>query len=144
MKRLLASVAISALVLSGAAFAADAPTAVQKDQAPMATTTNKAATPAKPGVVDNATTAAKPGVADSQAKKPVATKKEKTSLNAPAKPRAQLAQAPVTATPAKPAVDDSHAKKPAVVKKSDGKTGTESAQPSTSTTTSTTTKPVTR
>ncbi|MBI3513053.1 MAG: hypothetical protein HY060_03170 [Proteobacteria bacterium] len=128
MKRLLASVAISALVLSGAAFAADAPSAVQKDQAPMATTTNKAATPAKPGV------------ADSQAKKPVATKKDKTSLNAPAAPRAQLAQAPATATPAKPAVDDSHAKKPAVVKKSDGKSGTESAQPSTSTTT----KPATR
>src|SRR5437868_288741 len=109
MKRLLASVAISALALTGAAFAADAPTAVQKDQAPMAApANNNAATPAKPGI---AATPAKPGVddtksgvSDSQAKKPV-VKKDKTSLNAPAKPRAQLAQAPATATPAKPAVE---------------------------------------
>ena len=133
MKRLLASVAISALALSGAAFAADAPTAVQKDQAPMAQTTNPVTTQAKPSTADSrATTAAKPSVDDSHAKKP-AKKSDKSSMRTLAAPsKVQQAQAPATSTPAKPAVvDDSHAKKPAVVKKSDNKasTGTESAQP---------------
>src|SRR5215471_11974954 len=122
MKRLLASVAISALALSGAAFAADAPTAVQKDQAPMASTNSTTAAPAKS--------------ADSQAKKPAATvkkdavKKDKTSMKPVASPHIQQAQAPATATPAKPAVEDSHAKKPAAVKRSDGKTSTGTEQPS--------------
>jgi hypothetical protein len=53
MNRLFAAVAISALALSGAAFAADAPAAspalVQKAQAPATTT----ATPAKPVIGDS-------------------------------------------------------------------------------------------
>lgn len=40
MNRLFAAVAISALALSGAAYAADAPTTVQKAQAPAVTTTS--------------------------------------------------------------------------------------------------------
>ena len=129
MKRLLASVANSALALSGAAFAADAPTAVQKDQAPMAqgstSATTSATTPAAP---------AKPSVEDSHAKKAGVAKKDKTSMKAPASRSVQLAQAPAPSTSAKPAGDDAQAKKPAVVKKSDDKkatTGTEPAQPST-------------
>ena len=121
MKRLLASVAISALALSGAAFAADAPTAVQKDQAPM--TSSQTATPTAP----SATAPAKPAVVDSQAKK-TAVKKDKTSMNALSAGAVQQAQAPASPTTAKPA-DDGQAKKSMVVKKSDKKatTGTESA-----------------
>jgi hypothetical protein len=122
MKRLLASVAISALALSGAAFAADAPTAVQKDQAPMAQTTTPTTTPTKPSTVD------------SHAKKP-AKKAGRSSMTTPAAPTTvQKAQAPATQTPAKPAADSSHAKKPAMVKKSDSKasTGSDAAQPATS------------
>ncbi len=124
MKRLLASVAISALALSGAAFAADAPTAVQKDQAPMAQTT----TPSTP----SATTPAKPSVADSHAKKPATVKKDKTSMSTQGASRSiHLAQAPAPSTSVKPTGDDAQAKKPAEVKKTDKKatTGTEQAQP---------------
>ncbi len=56
MKRLFASVAISALALSGAAFAADAPSAVQKAQAPV--------TSSAPAKTD-----------DAKAKKPIVAKK---------------------------------------------------------------------
>ncbi len=136
MKRLFASVAISALALSGAAFAADAPAAVQKDKAPMA----QSATPTTPAA-PSATTAAKPTVEDSHAKKSGTVKKDKTSMNTGASRSVQLAQAPSTATSAKPSGDDAHAKKPAEVKKTDSKkatTGSEPAQPST------TAKPATR
>jgi hypothetical protein len=129
MKRLLASVAISALALSGAAFAADAPTAVHKDQAPMAATTAPA----------------KPALDDSHAKKPTVTKKsDKSSMNVRSPSAVQTAQGSAAST--KPALDDSHAKKPGMVKKSDDKasTATDSTHPSTSTTTTTTTKPAVR
>lgn len=112
MKRLFAAVAISALTLSSAAFAADT-SAVSK---PM---DQKTQTPAV-----TSTTPAKPMVEDSKAKKPV-VKKEKTSLNATQRPAVHLAQAPAASTAApvaKPATD--HAvggKKAETVKKSDGK-----------------------
>ena len=134
MNRLFAAVAISVLALSGAAFAADAPTAVQKDQAPMAQT--QPTTPSAP----SATSTPKSTVENSHAKKPGTVKKDKTSMKAPASRSVHLAQAPAASPAAKPA-DDAQAKKPAVVKKSDDKkatTGTEPAQPST------TAKPATR
>jgi hypothetical protein len=110
MKRLFAAVAISALTLSTAAFAADTATK-PVDQ--------KAQTPA----VTSPATPAKPMVEDSKAKKPI-VKKEKTSLNA-APARQQIAQSPAasTAAPAaKPMADTTHGKKAETVKKSsDGK-----------------------
>jgi hypothetical protein len=125
MKRLFATVAISALALSGAAFAADAPATVTKTQPPVAST------PAMPSTGTTLGTKAD----DGHAKKSEVIKKDKTSLNATqaVKP-VQQAQAPIAA-PAlgstKPMVDDG--KKPAVTKKSDAKplNGTESTTPST-------------
>ncbi len=122
MKRLFATVAISALALSGAAFAADAPATVTKTQPPVVSA------PATPSTIGTKAD-------DGHAKKSEVIKKDKTSLNATqaAKP-VQQAQAPVAA-PAlgatKPMVDE--AKKPVVTKKSDSKplNGTESATPST-------------
>jgi hypothetical protein len=129
MKRLFAAVAISALTLSTAAFAAETPAVQkpvdQKAQAPVTSTT----TPAKP-MVD-------------ETKKP-AVKKDKTSLNAQRPATIQKAQAPgsATAAPAKTMTDGAPAngKKAETVKKSDAKPSSEPA----STTTTTTTKPATR
>src|SRR5262245_12731684 len=111
MKRLFAAVAISALTLSSAAFAADV---VQKpvDQ--------KAQVPAASAPAVTSTTPAKPGDA-SQAKKP-AVKKEKTSLNMQRPAAIQQAQATTPAAPAKSMTDSgtTHGKKAETVKKSDG------------------------
>jgi len=124
MKRLFAAVAISALTLSTAAFAADTG-AVQKpvDQ--------KAQVPAASApAVTTPAPAAKPMADDAKAKKP-AVKKEKTSLNAQRPATIQKAQASGSAAvaPSKTMTDGAAtpAKKAETVKKSDGKGSTEAA-----------------
>jgi hypothetical protein len=125
MKRLFAAVAISALTLSTAAFAADTGAQKPVDQKAPAVTT---------------TTPAKPMADDAKAKKPV-VKKEKTSLNAQRPAALQQAQASGSAAvaPSKSTTDGAApAKKAETVKKSDGKASSETVQPST------TSKPATR
>ena len=128
MKRLFAAVAISALTLSSAAFAADtgAKPVDQKAQTPAVTTPAPAtASPAKP-MAD-----------DAKAKKSV-TKKEKTSLNAQRPATVQKAQASggSAVVPSKTMTDGAATPAKKAVKKSDGKVSTE--------TTPSTVKPATR
>ena len=127
MKRLFAAVAISALTLSTAAFAADNGAVQkpvdQKAQVPAVTA------PTVPGTASPA----KPMADDGKAKTTV--KKEKTSLNVQRPARVQMAQASgATVAPSKSTTDSAAApaKKAATVKKSDGKGSTEAA-PATST-----------
>jgi hypothetical protein len=127
MKRLFAAVAISALTLSTAAFAADTGAQKPVDQ--------KAQVPAVTTPAPATASPAKPMANDSKAAKPSVTKKEKSSLNVTSPATVQKAQASggSAVTPSKTMTDGAAApaKKAATVKKSDGKASSETAQPST-------------
>jgi hypothetical protein len=134
MKRLFAAVAISALTLSTAAFAADTGAQKSVDQkAPVPSTSAPAVTTPAPATASPA----KPMANDTKAAKPSVTKKEKSSLNVTSPATVQKAQASggSAVTPSKTMTDGAAApaKKAPVVKKSDGKASSETAQPSATT-----------